>query len=527
MSDIPENQKDINTEAESGEDFSTVFSDPAEHRKIAADVSKKRNWPKVVAGALAAVLLITGTVLVIKLIPEKEDESTASEGLQSITVLDLDSDDFKTVTVTNEKGTFKFYSEIVKEETTSSSSSSSSSATETVEWYLDGYDKELISTTKANNAPDAVASIDASRKITEKTAAECGLESPAIKVDVVTNDEGEFSVLLGGESPDKSGYYLKLSSSEDIYLVESTLVEDLTFDAEFFASDDAIPGIAATDKLADYGTDGVLSTFDSLILIGKDYEETVVIQPNTDELTSQFYAYKVISPTKCLANNVDELFTIFSSGLATEGAYSYELNEESLTKFGLLDPDFSATILLGEYTVTYLFALQEDGYYAVACDLSPLIKKVSADSVPFASRKETDFYHSWVAFNALKDLKKLTIKTPEKEYAFDIEAKTDENDSTTFTIGYNGETMETQPFQDFYQELISLTCSDFTVEANDSEPVYTLVFDYNDEIGGSNVIEFRKASETKYQYRTDGVDMGKVTSASLKKIIRSLESLVG
>ena len=65
-----------------------------------------------------------------------------------------------------------------------------------------------------------MASIDASRKITEKTAAECGLETPKIKVDVVTNDKGEFSVLLGGESPDKSGYYLKLSTSEDIYLVE-------------------------------------------------------------------------------------------------------------------------------------------------------------------------------------------------------------------------------------------------------------------------------------------------------------------
>ena len=170
--------------------------------------------------------------------------------------------------------------------------------------------------------------------------------------------------------------------------------------------------------------------------------------------------------------------------------------------------------------------MQEDGYYAVASDLTPLIKKVSASSLPFAQYKATDFYHSWVAFNALKDLKKLTIKTPEKDYAFDIKAETDENDSTTFTIGYNGETFETQAFQDFYQELISLSCSDFTVETNDTEPVYTIVFDYNDEIGGSNVIEFRKSSETKYQFRTDGVDMGKVTSASIKKIVRLLENLV-
>ena len=33
----------------------------------------------------------------------------------------------------------------------------------------------------------------------------------------------------------KTGYYLKLSTSENIYLVESTMVDDLTFDEIFFA----------------------------------------------------------------------------------------------------------------------------------------------------------------------------------------------------------------------------------------------------------------------------------------------------
>lgn len=514
MNNIPENQEPL--KEENAEEFSTVFSDPTEHRKTADKVGKKRNWPKAVAAILAAAVLITGTVLVIKLIPKREEE-TSSEGLESISVLEMDSDDFKTVTVTNANGTFKFYSADESEEDASY---------KTINWYLDGYEKELISTSNANNAPDEVANITASRKITEKTAAECGLESPAIRVDVVTNDDAEFSVFVGTESPDKSGHYLKLSTSEDIYLVESTVAENLTFDEIFFANNDAIPAIPATDDLADYGTDGTLSKFDSIVVSGKDYAEPVVIKPNTDELTSQYMPYMVTSPTKRIADNMDELFQIFSSGLTVEGAYSFDVTAESLKEFGLDDPDFVAGIVLGEKVFTYMFALQEDGSYAVACDLSPLIKKVSADSLPFVNYKATDFYSSWVAFNAIMDVKTLTVKTPEKDYVFGITSETDENDSTTYTITYEGETLVTEDFQDFYQQCISLACSEYTVEEISSDPEYTIIFEFNDDIGGKNVIEFRKASATKYQYRTDGVDIGKVTSSSLNKIIKAMKELV-
>ncbi len=516
MNNIPE--KEPIEGKENTEEFSTVFSDPTEHKKSADEVKKKRNWPKAVAALLAAAVLIAGTVLVIKLIPTREDEENASSiGLETITVLEKDSDDFKTVTVTNKNGTFKFYSVDESEEDASY---------KTINWYLDGYDKELISTTNANNAPDEVANITASRKITAKTAAECGLENPSVKVDVVTNDDAEFSVLLGAESPDKSGYYLKLSTLEDIYLVESTVMENLTFDELFFANSDAIPAIPATDDLAKYGTDGTLSSFDSIVVTGKNYSQPVVISPNTDELTSQYMPYMVTSPTKRIAGNMDELFQVFSSGLAVEGAYSFDVTAESLKKTGLDDPDFVAGIVLGDKAFTYMFALQDDGYYAVACDLSPLIKKVSAESLPFVNYKATDFYSSWVAFNAIMDVKTLTVKTPEKEYVFGITSETDENDSTEYTITYNGEIIDTEKFQDFYQTCISLECTEYTVDEITTDPEYTIIFDFNDDIGGSNVIEFRKSSATKYQYRTDGVDIGKVTSSSLNKIIKEMKALV-
>ena len=518
MSNIPENQEPIKEEVNvEEEEFSTIFSDPTVHRKTAENVTKKKNWPKAVAALLAAVILITGTVLVVKLIPEKEEDTSSSVGLESITVTDKDSDDFKTVTVTNKNGTFKFYSVDETED---------GASYETINWYLDGIEKELLDTTSTDNAPDAVASISASRKITEKTATECGLDNPIIKVEVVTNNDEEFSVFLGGESPDKTGYYLKLSTSDNIYLVESTMVDDLTFDEIFFANSDAIPAVPITDEFTKYGTDGTLTTFDKLVILGKDYGEPIVIAPNTDELTSQYLPFQIVSPSKRIAQNLDEVFALFSKGLTVNGAYSYTVDEASLKKFGFDDPDFIATMILGDKTIAYMFKLQEDGNYAVVSDLSALIKKVSADSVPFVNNKATDFYGTWVCFNSIGDVKKLTFKTPEKEYAFGIKTETDEDDVTTYTITYNGEVIDTESFQDVYQECISLSCSEFTVDEIESDPEYVITFDFIDSIGGSNVIEFRKSSATKYQFRADGSDIGKITSASLNKLMKSVKELV-
>ena len=38
-------------------------------------------------------------------------------------------------------------------------------------------------------------------------------------------------------------------------------------------------------------------------------------------------------------------------------------------------------------------------------------------------------------------------------------------------------------------------------------------------------VEFRKASETKYQYSIDGIDMGKINSSALNKILKQVEKV--
>lgn len=522
MSDFPEkeNIEETTEPTLTPEEGSTVFSDPAEHKKTAVK-QKKRLLPKVIAAVLAVGVLAGGTVAVIKLIPEREESSAPS--IETISVLDMKSDDFKSVTVTNENGTFKLYS---VEETETSDSSDTSSSKPTVNWYLDGYDREVIDSSAAGSIAGYAASLEAVREVTSKSAAECGLENPTVKADVVKNDGSEFSILVGSESPDNTGTYVKLSTEEKIYITETDLKGNFTFDALSLAETGSVPGITVTDDMKDYkGDDGALSSFDTITITGKNYPEKVVLAPNTDENLSAYAAYMTVSPTKRIADNVDGIFGLFKSGVSASGAYSFDTSVSSRKNLGFDNPDLTATIKVGSVTQTYSFKQQEDGDYAVWYDGAKLIKKVSASSLSFIDYKVNDYYASWVCLQSINELSNFTVKTPDKTYSFDIVYDDSEDAEETYVITYEGTKLVAENFQNFYQECISLSCTDYTVDKVITEPAMSFVFTYSDTSREKTAVEFKKAGETKYQYSIDGIDMGKINSSSLNKILRQVEKV--
>ena len=100
--------------------------EPTQSYSLAQYVQQAKACIRDVASRGKLPVLAGGTVAVVKLIPEREDESSVPT-IETITVLNLDSDDFKTVTVTNENGVFKLYSEEEEPEETDDSSSSDTS----------------------------------------------------------------------------------------------------------------------------------------------------------------------------------------------------------------------------------------------------------------------------------------------------------------------------------------------------------------------------------------------------------------
>ena len=537
MSDFSQNEKKENIEEEilkdfNEEEFSTIFSDPTAHTKTADDIKRKPKWRVIVAAFLAVAIIIGGTVGIAKLIPEKEDEPNPSDNIKSITVLDLTSDDLSEMTVTNSNGTYKFYSEIVASTETddSSSSGTESKATEKTYWYIEGYDKELTNETNVSAKVTSIAGAVADLEVTKLSVADCGLDNPKAKAEIVTKEGEKIFILIGNTNLDKvsGGSYMKLADSDKIYLVSETYVSEFEFTPLNMAATTSLPHFDPGEEYSKYlNEDKVISTFDSITVSGANFKEPVVIEPSNDEDLAAYLGYVVTSPTKRLAENVDGLFGAFQQGVIVSGVYSFDVSAESLAAHGLDNPDIVATIKIGSSSSTFKFKLQEDGNYAAIEDGGKSIRMITASNVPFGEYTVTDFYSSWVCLNSIEDLKGLSIVTPDKTYDFGITANPDEEAEDKYIVTYGDTEIDCQSFQDFYQQLISISCTDFAVSNVSGNADYSFVFKFKDDIGGENRIDFIKASETRFEYRSDGEALGKVNASALNKIIRELEKLVG
>ena len=511
MENFPENEN-LNEQ----EEFSTVFSDPTEHTTKAVKNGNKKRILTVLSAFCALAVLVGGTFAAVKLIPKKSDETTGQPELKEIEVLSQKDTDLKSVTVNNKNGSFKFYSVITKAEDENSE--------DTVNWYLDGYKQELVSTSSISTIVNSITNISASREITEKTAEECGLVNPVISADVVANDGGKWSVQIGGKSPDNSGVYLKLSTKDTIYLIPDAIDESLTFEPLDLANTDSIAALSLDSNYSDYTEDGKLKSFDSITVSGKNFPKNVIIEPNNNKI-AEMMPYVITEPVERVAENADKLLSLFADGLTVSGAYSFDVTPKTLSDLGLNNPDFTAKIKVKDFTYTYKFKLQSDGNYAVVTDDSIMVKKVSADSQEVLGYSETDFYANWVFIESIDKIANLTVNSGGKSYSFDIKANPDEDSEEDYIVDYEGKSIKSSDFQAFYEYCISLKCSDFATESLTVPDEASLIYSYND--GSKPVtVTFKKATATKHQYYVNGKPMGKVNSSEFNKLDKYLQKLV-
>ena len=513
MSDFFEKETELNEEIEN----STVFSDPAEHKKVV--IKPKNNWKKIVAAALVVAILGGSLWGVVKFIEIAQEEEVS---LETISVKNIETDDVKTVKVKNAIGETEFYS-IATEE---------GEDLTTVEWYIRNLGKELTESMEISDMVEKVSQIEAIREITQKSAENCGLTKPKAQALVTLRNGESYTMLLGDISPDNSGYYMQIKGEEKIYIVPTDVWEALDFELLDFASTDIIPGLNNDDgEIDEYYANGQLSKFDKVILSGKNHPETVEIICNDNETMSQYLGYIVTKPTTRIAQNTEALLLMYQGGVEVLGAYSYDVKPESLKKYGLDNPDLTTTIKAGKKSLTYKFAIQEDGYYAAVYNDSKLIHKVDAASLEgIADLTTTDYYSTWICYNSIDELSSFEIKSVDKAYKFGIKknevseesAETDEEEED-YTITYNGKKLTALNFQYLYQYCVTLKCSDFTVEDINGAPELTFTFNFND--GRKSVIEFTKVSATKYQYNVDGIDMGRVSSSSVQKVFKNAQKV--
>jgi hypothetical protein len=514
MNNLPENE---NNTVES-EEFSTVFSAPSEHKQQTPK-NKKSRLKRALALILALTILVGGTVAVVKLIPKKEVETPTEE--KEISVLNCEDETIKNVVVKNKNGSFKFLWKTVTEQPTEEGGE----PYETTVWRLDGVDESLTDSNIISDFVDNLTRISAIREITTKNEAQCGLDKP--KAEAVLNlEKRKVTISIGDKSPDNMGNYIKVSTSDKIYLVNDEVGDGLEFDPLDLASTEMEQPLNLGDEYSDYYLENGLAKFDKLTVSSVNMDSEMVFEQNTEERLTAYIPHYVVKPLKRPAENVTNLFAIYSTGFYIDGAYSYDIKPSTIKKFGLDKPDFVLSATFDDYTYTYKFKAQKDGYYAYIGDNSKNVRKVSTQNCGFLTSDETFFYNKKVFITPLDGLKNMTFVTTNKEYSFDITLSPTEENDKTFIIECDGKTYKSENFQNYFQYLVSLESMDFAVEKTNKKPELSIVYTYNDKELGPTTIDFVKLSATRYQYSVDGVPMGKLGSASYNKVIKLLDKLV-
>lgn len=493
-------------EATEAEAESTIFSAPAQYDD--KQPKKQKRWKKLLAAFLALCIVAGGTLAVIKLIPEKEDEETPAV---TFSVLNIDSANVEKAELTNPQGSMTLVSEVTE-----------SDGTSTVSWYVDGVNKAYTESSSIEYAVESASVIEATKTV-EGTAADYGLDSPQASVTLYPRNSAfeQVTVSVGNAAPASLGYYCKLSGKDEIYLVNTEIYELINLTALDFSTTAGVSGVIETEDNTDCFTDGSITSFDYITLSGSHYPQPLKIEVQEDETINAYFSFKITSPTLRIGNDdaITELISIMSSGITSEGAYCFDPTTDDLNAYGFQDPDVVFTISVAGQTHTIVAKEATDGYYAVIDSYGGMIHKISAASLPFATAATTDYYSSFIVLENLSGLSYFKANFADGT-AYNFETVYNSDDES-YKAYYNGTELDIDNFKAFYRQFIALTPVEYNSK-NIADTALTITLVHSSTETGDTVLAFKQYSSGRYQVEMNGIPMGLITASSYDKLAKNI-----
>ena len=527
-----QNETKNSTEYESrvyevSDEESTIFSAPESHR----DKEKKGVKLKKMILASVALLIVAAICVTVAFTipPLVSDEEPSSSNEIDPPIMDEDLfDGVDRVNLIREDATIEFCL-IEKEKTTEDENGNNTTGTVT-QWALKNVDSSLTSYSEIDNTVLSFMEQHYTKKVSEdkNDGNDYGFKNPEYQVDFYKKGSNDIyiSLIIGGENPTKSGRYATTTLDDKVYFIAgvSEFYQYQKVETDF-VEPETIPAIKMdSDYSDDNFTDGTLVMCDKLVLEGKSLGKTyTIVSQDSDNITT-FTSYTLTTPVKRAAHddNVGKIVALFTYGIESAGCYSYSTDEAELKKFGLDNPDFSATIYVNNIKRTFSATLQEDGNYAVYYkDNRTIMLGDAADLAP-ASFKREDLYNELLFIENITNAKKIIVESQGEKIEFEIETAYDEESQrdTLTAVKYNGKEIEKKNFQDYYNYLVLISAQSYDEhDTSDIKPSTTFTVLHKDN-KTSTVVKYYKITNARYQVETNGVKMGLISSSEHTRIMK-------
>ncbi len=523
LPDTEPQTENIAEAAENEEEFSTIFSAPAEK----TEKIKKRRPVRMIVSLLLTLFLVVGVaVAAIKLIPKPDEDEDESLEFKVVAVTDTD---VESIELKNDNDEMVFL--CTKE---SDEANEDLTASYRAFWSIKDIAERLTDTTTISNTTYYCTNLYAIKEFESGKDEDYGFDKPVAVFTVKARDNAfeDYTVTVGKQSFDKSGNYVKVSGIDKVYLVDGRYTDEFVKVRTDFATTKACEAIQKTTLTEDYFEEDTLATCDKITLSGRKFQPALVFEPNDSEGTKTYSSFLITSPVRRFATDTSVLLNLAANGLMGNGAYVFNPTDADIEAYGLNDPLGKVTIEVAGMVYEYWIAESpveedKDDYYCLIDSNREAIFRVVNTSLSFMDSSATDFYNSFLTMEMLNELSTFRVTTNNTTYSFLIDYDKDAAEGKEFTITLGTDGITASYFQNFYAYFLGLEAVEYnTVDVSAMQPTYSVVMMHTDTSVKNTTMDIYKITDQRYQVQVDGYDMGLITASSYKKLVKYTEAIV-
>lgn len=447
----------------------------------------------VVLVVLAAAMVV---LLVVGLGGENSSDSSASDS--SVSLLEKNVGNIRTLKISNEKGEF----ELKQNEDNEFSAEDLKGLPADQEEMKTGFSRMAV--------------IDALKVIEGAGApAEYGLADPAAVITAEFSDGSVHTVKVGIDSPLGDGCYAMIDNDETVYLFSSSY----GYYRDYEVKDFLMKTVAVNSEGKEY-----YDVVQKVSLYRKDLGQELVFEQLEDDPDSYYKPtstsdFTMTSPIKAYldTDNVAEVVDPAVS-LKANAVVGIFPTQEELREYGLLDPQavYTAYRLDGMmYQLKIGNACYSDpttdeepgssitGYYVevVGCDA---VYYIRSSSLVFMSMSTFDMLSQISFAPEIVKVDTMTVQAEGAEYLFDFTTTTDDGGSTTTSATVNGKEVDNDKLVNFYVYMVSVLANDLYTTPQTGAPALSLTFQFNDSSVDPLVVTFHDIGDRKASITING-----------------------
>ncbi len=303
--------------------------------------------------------------------------------------------------------------------------------------------------------------------------AKYGLDSPIMSIDVACTEQS-YTVDIGGVS--ELGYYANLRGENNVYTLNGLVINMLAYGPLGFAE----------MSLASVATDYYDVTN---ITFGGAVRETPLVietqQASEMEALLGLASYKLTSPhNRLLAVDVVSEFAYSLVPLTADMAVAFATDDSILAQYGLAVPystaDFTFVDQNGLVTSkSYKASAPVEDFAYLMVDELPVIYQISLEKLPWLTATYQDMMAIYQLLPYINDQSYVAVTTGDQRYQFDITVVDDD-----LTASYQGRTLDTELFRDFYEWIVGIPAESYTEERPDKDAEPLIYIEYRNRFTG-------------------------------------------